>query len=144
MPISPEDPDYPHPTSTAVTTLMRANRRSDTKPEEALRAELHRRGARFRKDYLLRTSEVRVKVDIVFPRRRVAVFVDGCFWHGCPEHGRVPRANSHYWTKKLSGNVERDRRTTDALERDGWRVVRVWEHVPVESAAKAVLDVLDE
>ena len=83
-------------------------------------------------------------MDIVFPRRRVAVFVDGCFWHGCPQHGRLPRANSHYWTKKLSGNVERDQRTTAALERDGWRVVRVWEHVPVDTAARTVLDVLDE
>lgn len=85
-----------------------------------------------------------MKVDIVFPRQRVAVFVDGCFWHGCPEHGRVPKANSHYWSKKLNGNIQRDRRTTVALEGDGWRVIRVWEHVPADVAAETVLAALDK
>jgi DNA mismatch endonuclease (patch repair protein) len=142
VPIAPDDPRYPHPASAAVTTLMRANRRSGTKPEHLLRSELHRRGARFRKDYLIRAGEVRIKADIVFPRQRVAVFVDGCFWHGCPDHGHLPRSNTHYWTPKLARNAARDKRTTAALERDGWRVVRLWEHVPVADAAAAVLAVL--
>lgn len=118
---------------------MRANRRAGTKPEQALRSELHRRGARFRKDRLVRAGEVRVKVDIVFPRQRLAVFVDGCFWHGCPDHGHVPRSNSHYWTSKLARNAARDRLTTAALEEAGWRVLRLWEHTPAYEAADVVL-----
>jgi DNA mismatch endonuclease, patch repair protein len=139
VPITPDDPNYPHPTSEAVTTVMRANRRAETKPEQALRSDLHRRGARFRKDRLVRAGDVRVKVDIVFPRQRLAVFVDGCFWHSCPEHGHVPRSNSAYWTTKLSGNAARDRRATSALEKEGWRVLRFWEHTPSDIAAEAVL-----
>jgi DNA mismatch endonuclease (patch repair protein) len=138
VPITPDDPDYPHPTSEVVTRIMRANPRAGTKPEQLLRSELHGRGLRFRKDHLIRAGEVRVKADIVFPRRRVAVFVDGCFWHGCPEHGHVPKANAHYWTSKLARTSARDRRTTAALEDDGWRVVRIWEHVPIDEAAGAV------
>jgi DNA mismatch endonuclease, patch repair protein len=143
VPITPDDPNYPHPTSEAVTTLMRANRRAETKPEQSLRSELHRRGARFRKDRLVRAGEVRVKVDIVFPRQKVAVFVDGCFWHGCPDHGHVPRSNSTYWTSKLACNVARDRRTTAALEEEGWQVLRMWEHTPPNEAAEAVLAALN-
>jgi DNA mismatch endonuclease (patch repair protein) len=143
VPISPDHPDYPHPTSEAVTTLMRANRRADTKPEQALRSELHRRGLRFRKDRLVRVGELRVKVDIVFPRRRVAVFVDGCFWHGCPEHGHVPRANSAYWGLKLARNAARDQRTTESLRGAGWQVIRLWEHTPADDAAEIVLTALN-
>lgn len=131
--------EYPHPTSAAVTALMKGNRRSNTKPEVALRAALHRTGLRFRKDFLLRTTDgTRVKVDIVFTRARVAVFLDGCFWHGCPEHGRVPKANSGYWQPKLERNRDRDRRVTAALRNDGWAVIRVWEHEDTDAAVAKV------
>jgi len=89
---------------------MRANRRTDTKPEMALRRALHRQGYRFRKDYRLDLAGgTRVRPDIAFTARRVAVFVDGCFWHACPEHGTRPANNVWYWEPKLRRNVERDR-----------------------------------
>lgn len=136
--------DYPHPSSPAVTAAMKGNRRADTRPEVALRAALHARGLRFRKDYMLRTTEgARAKVDIVFTRARVAVFIDGCFWHGCPEHGNTPRVNSHYWGPKLARNRERDRRVTASLQRDGWTVIRAWEHEPLHATVDRVLAALD-
>ncbi|UGT51949.1 very short patch repair endonuclease [Nocardia asteroides] len=123
---------------------MRAIRRTDTKPEVELRSELHRLGYRFRKDFPIPVAGRRpVRPDIVFTARRVAVFVDGCFWHACPEHGRSPTTNEWYWTPKLRRNVERDREADTALSTAGWTVVRVWEHEPVTSALTAVVDKLD-
>ena len=75
---------------------------------------------------------------MVFPGTRVAVFLDGCFWHGCPEHTRPPRTNEEWWAAKLRGNVVRDRETDARLEAAGWRVVRVWEHEPADVAAARV------
>jgi DNA mismatch endonuclease (patch repair protein) len=118
---------------------MRANRRVDTKPELALRSALHRQGYRFRKDYRLDLAAgARVRPDIAFTARRVAVFVDGCFWHACPEHGRNPAVNEWYWAPKLRRTVERDRAADAALAAAGWRVVRIWEHVPLAEAMAAV------
>ena len=132
---------YPHPTSPAVTASMKANRRADTKPEVSVRSALHARGLRFRKDLLLRTKGgLRTKADIVFPRVRIAVFVDGCFWHGCPLHGSTPKSNSHYWGPKLKRNKERDATVNRALGLDGWQVIRVWEHEPVEEVVQKVAD----
>lgn len=135
---------YPYPSSTAVTAVMKGNRRTDTKPESQLRSELHRRGFRFRKDLPIDVGERRrPRPDIVFPRHRVAVFVDGCFWHRCPEHGRVPTGNnSEYWGQKLQRNQERDARDTQVLEQAGWTVLRVWEHVAVADAADRVSSAL--
>ena len=122
---------------------MRANRRTDTKPELALRRALHRQGYRFRKDYRLDLADgKRVRPDIAFTARRVAVFVDGCFWHACPEHGSKPATNVWYWEPKLRRNVERDRAADAALAAAGWNVVRVWEHEPLEAAVTAVLAAL--
>ncbi len=129
---------YPHPTSAAVSKRMRANPRRDTRPETALRAELHRLGLRFRKDLPLRLADRVVRPDVVFTRARLAVFLDGCFWHRCPEHGNVPRANGAYWGPKLDRNVARDRAVDDALAAAGWRVLRVWEHEDVADVAAAV------
>src|SRR2546425_4101584 len=118
---------------------MRANRRVDTKPELALRSALHREGYRFRKDYRLDLDAgARVRPDIAFTARRVAVFVDGCFWHACPDHGRNPAVNEWYWAPKLRRTVERDRAADAALAAAGWRVVRIWEHVPLADAVAAV------
>jgi DNA mismatch endonuclease (patch repair protein) len=119
---------------------MKANRRTDTKPELALRHALHRLGYRYRKDYRLDLeSGRRVRPDIAFTARKVAVFVDGCFWHACPEHGSKPRANEWYWGPKLIRNVERDRITDAALILAGWTVVRLWEHVPLNEAVATVV-----
>lgn len=122
---------------------MRAIKRTGTKPEEALRRALHRLGYRYRKDHRLDLSEgVRVRPDIVFTARKVVVFVDGCFWHACPEHGRQPTVNEWYWTPKLRRTMERDRAADAALTAAGWRVVRLWEHVPLEEAKAAVIAAL--
>lgn len=117
---------------------MQANRRTDTKPELALRSALHAAGLRFRKDLRLDLGSARVRPDIVFTRAKVAVFVDGCYWHCCPDHGTRPKTNADYWTPKLERNVERDREHDKALTEAGWKVVRVWEHVPVADAVETI------
>ncbi len=117
---------------------MRANRRSNTKPEVSLRSLLHREGLRFRKDHGIDAGSVRVRADIVFPRQRLAVFVDGCYWHRCPEHFLAPKRNQHYWLPKMQRNVDRDRAVDAALTRAGWTVLRIWEHVPLDEAADCV------
>lgn len=111
-----------------VRRSMLSNRRIDTKPERQLRSHLHRNGLRFRKDFLIRGEGVSVRADVVFPARKVAVFVDGCFWHQCPEHATMPRTNSDFWEPKLKRNVERDRQVNRALAEAGWTVIRCWEH----------------
>ena len=124
---------------------MKSNRRADTKPELALRRALHGQGYRYRKDYRLDLDDgVRVRPDIVFTARRIAVFVDGCFWHCCPEHGRQPAANTWYWEPKLRRNVERDRAADVALGRAGWTVIRLWEHESLEAAVAAVVQAVSE
>lgn len=130
---------YPQPRDEAATKVGKGNRRTDTKPEVALRSALHRRGLRFRKDYPIRVESRRpIRPDIVFTRARVAVFVDGCFWHGCPHHQVVPKSNPDYWIPKLRRNVERDRDADAALGAAGWLVVRIWEHEDVVDAAEMV------
>lgn len=119
---------------------MLGNRRSDTAPEVRLRSELHARGLRFFKDRYIRLAEVRTRPDIVFPVPRVAVYLDGCFWHCCPEHGVAPRTNASYWVPKLERNVRRDQRATAALTDAGWVVLRIWEHEPVDIAADKVVE----
>jgi DNA mismatch endonuclease (patch repair protein) len=94
-------------------------------------------GLRFRK-HQRPIESLRCNADVVFPRERIAVFVDGCFWHGCPEHGRAPRRNSNYWREKLDRNAARDRRNTKALADAGWVVLRYWEHEPVPVVADEV------
>ncbi|CAN5574839.1 very short patch repair endonuclease [soil metagenome] len=119
---------YPVPTSASISQVMRGNRKVDTSPEVRLRSALHRAGLRFRKARMIEVDGLRVRPDVVFPRQRVAIFVDGCFWHSCPQHGTWPRTNSAYWIPKLQRNVERDHLVNAALTAGGWSVVRVWEH----------------
>ncbi|MFC4083397.1 very short patch repair endonuclease [Amycolatopsis samaneae] len=133
---------YPSAANEGRSRNMRANKRTDTKPEVTLRKELHRLGYRYRKDLPIVLDGVRVRPDIVFPGRKVAVFVDGCFWHVCPEHGRQPTSNEWYWTPKLRRNMDRDQLVTSALEDAGWRVIRIWEHVPLLEAVSAVEDAI--
>jgi DNA mismatch endonuclease, patch repair protein len=134
---------YPRPLNEGRSRNMRANRRTGTKPEVALRSALHALGYRYRKDFRLDLPDgVRVRPDIVFTARKVAVFVDGCFWHVCPEHGREPTTNEWYWTPKLRRNMERDQVANAALTAAGWGVVRVWEHVPVPAAVGTIVDVV--
>ena len=100
--------EYPHPKNSHVSVRMRRNRKTESKPEIRLRAALHARGLRFRKNHLLRLPNRTVRPDIVFTRQKLAVFVDGCFWHRCPQHGTSLRFNSRYWQAKLYRNVDRD------------------------------------
>jgi DNA mismatch endonuclease (patch repair protein) len=121
---------------------MKGNRRVNTKPELAIRAALHARGLRYRKDYLIRAGSARVKPDLVFTRRRVAVFVDGCFWHSCPDHGTTPQVNTDYWGPKLARNQDRDQQVTESLTASGWRVIRLWEHVSASEAVDRIIAAL--
>jgi DNA mismatch endonuclease (patch repair protein) len=135
---------YPVPTSSGVTAVMRGNRRSNTRPELAVRSALHSRGYRYRVDHLIALEALRVRPDIVFTRQKIAIFLDGCFWHCCPEHGNRPRRNTRYWTAKLERNVARDKRVTSALIAAGWEVIRIWEHVPAPDAVAEIEAVLQQ
>lgn len=119
---------------------MRANRRRDTGPERQLRSLLHAAGLRFRVDLPIAIGGRRpLRPDIVFTRARLAIFVDGCFWHGCPEHGRRPKIqNGKYWGSKIARNIERDHEQAEALAGAGWTVLRFWEHDQPEAAAAEV------
>ena len=120
---------------------MQANRSRDTSPEMAIRRLLHAMGLRYRVD-VRPVKKVRRRADVVFGPARVAVFVDGCFWHCCPEHGSVPATNVDYWVPKLERNVERDEETNALLKKEGWRVIRIWEHQdPVASARRIAKEV---
>ena len=134
--------DYPFPSSSAVSAVMRANLSRDTEPERRLRAALHARGYRFRANLSIHAPGFRVRPDIVFTRHRVAIFVDGCFWHSCPTHGNSPRVNTGYWLPKLKRVIERDRRANSLLKKAGWMVMRFWEHLPAENVAERVASAL--
>lgn len=134
--MSSEDPPTPI-TSAQTSARMSRQARRDTAPELALRRELHRRGLRYRVDHPL-PGMSRRRADLLFPRARVAVFIDGCFWHSCPIHGTTPANNEAWWVQKLRRNVERDRETDAALESAGWTVLRFWEHTPIDAAAEQV------
>lgn len=108
--------------------------RSESAVERALRSELHRRGLRFRK-HLAPLPGVRCRPDVVFTRARVAVFVDGCFWHRCQAHCVMPKANAEWWQAKLEANVARDRRNDELLRAAGWSVERFWAHEAVDAMA---------
>lgn len=126
----------PLPASAAVSARFSRQASRDTGPELALRRELHRRGLRFRV-HRRPLPGLRREADIVFGPTRVAVFVMGCFWHGCPRHGTWPRNNAEWWRAKLERNQARDRETFASLRRAGWTPVLVWEHEsPVRAAAR--------
>jgi DNA mismatch endonuclease (patch repair protein) len=137
-------PPTPPASDELARRAMKGNRRSDTAPEIALRRLLHARGLRFRKDHAIVADGIRARADLVFTRRRVAVFVDGCFWHGCARHCRMPARNSAYWRAKIGRNRARDERVTAELTAHGWKVVRIWEHEPLDAAAQRVVAALSE
>jgi DNA mismatch endonuclease (patch repair protein) len=121
----------------ALSQKMSTLARRDTTPEVQLRRELHRRGLRFRVQIKVPGNNRRT-IDIAFTRVKLAVYVDGCFWHGCPEHHVRPQANSEWWRWKIERNQARDRDTDRVLEAAGWSVIRIWEHMPVLQAAERV------
>ena len=119
--------------------IMSAIRSKDTKPELTLRKALWSKGLRFRIQY---GNE---KIDIAFPSRKLAIFVDGCFWHGCPMHSHIPKSNREYWLPKLRKNKERDKAKGKRLRVDGWKVLRFWEHelINIEEVTDKILPVLN-
>lgn len=116
---------------------MTANRGRDTGPERAVRSAVHGLGLRYRVNTRPEPS-LRRTADLVFRRAKVAVFVDGCFWHSCPLHRTRPRANDRFWSTKLERTVARDLETTDALEAAGWLVLRFWEHEDPDEVAERI------
>ncbi|NOK32263.1 very short patch repair endonuclease [Corallococcus exercitus] len=128
--------ETPRSSSEAATKRMKAVRSRDTAPEKALRSALHRLGLRFRVNQPV--VGVRRKADVVFRKARVAVFIDGCFWHGCPLHASWPKANAEFWRTKIEANRTRDVKTDRDLIAAGWTPIRVWEHECVEAAATRV------
>ena len=102
-------------TELALATLFRQHKITGWRRQVALRFQVS-------------GFKLQVRPDFVFKRARLAVFVDGCFWHGCPRHGTRPKANAAFWRRKIAGNRARDRRVNRALQRAGWRVLRIWEH----------------
>lgn len=122
---------------------MQANRGRDTKPEMAVRRLIHANGLRYRVN-ARPEEDLRRTADIVFTRIKVAVFIDGCFWHGCPTHFTRPRANREFWERKIQHNIERDEETTTVLIQRGWKVLRFWEHEsPGDVADTITTTVLD-
>lgn len=125
------------PPTAAVRDRMRRAGRADTAPEVAIRRILFLDGLRYRKDHAP-LAGIRTRADIVFVGARVAVYVDGCFWHGCPEHATWPKNNAEFWRSKIETNRERDCRVTELLTAAGWLVIRVWEHESPASGAERV------
>ncbi|ASK34555.1 very short patch repair endonuclease [Alcanivorax sp. N3-2A] len=132
------------PTSSDTSRRMGRVRQKGTDAEMALRREMHRIGLRYRIDYQVLRKPRRI-ADVAFPGRKIAVFVDGCFWHGCPEHATWPKRNAEFWQQKIERNRRRDMDTNDRLRSIGWTVLRFWSHEsPIESAravAHAVAEV---
>ncbi|MEU9806795.1 very short patch repair endonuclease [Mycobacterium sp. NPDC050853] len=130
--------------SEATRASMQANRRRDTKPELAVRKLVHAAGLRYRIDFAPLSDRKRLRADLVFTRAHVAVFVDGCFWHGCPEHHTVARTNAEFWASKVIGNRDRDSRVTAMLTDAGWVVLRFWEHEDPTDVAARIAEVVRE
>jgi DNA mismatch endonuclease (patch repair protein) len=129
----------PRASSRLTAERMRRQARRDTAAELAIRTILHRQGLRYRVDMRVLPGMTR-RADVVFRRERIALFVDGCFWHGCPQHRTYPKSNADWWARKIQGNIDRDRDTDQQLQAAGWTVIRVWEHESPEKAAAIVME----
>lgn len=121
---------------------MRRQASKDTGVELAVRRLLHAAGMRYRVEYPV-PGLPRRRIDVAFPRAKVAVLIDGCFWHGCPQHATQPKGNADWWRHKLDRNMARDRETTEHLLAAGWTVLRFWEHMPAEEVAATVRAAVD-
>lgn len=125
-------------TSVGTRRSMVGNKARDTKPELAVRRLLHARGFRYRVN-ARPVAELRRTADILFTRQRIAIFIDGCYWHGCPRHYTAPRANGEFWANKVRRNQERDAETNALVEAAGWTVMRFWSHVPPLEVCEEVI-----
>ena len=125
-----------------VRRRMQRVRQKHTSAELALRRALHARGIRYRVQVPVLTHPRRI-ADIALTGLRVAVFVDGCFWHGCPLHATWPTDNAEFWRAKIVANQERDRDTDERLRAEGWKVIRTWAHEEPQIAARRIAKVLE-
>lgn len=119
--------------------VMVGNRSRDTKPELAVRKACHALGLRYRVD-ARPLPTLRRRADLVFPTERVAIFVDGCYWHGCPRHYVASKSNMDYWTEKIRRNKVRDAETDSALREAGWMPLRIWQHDDPTTAASMIAE----
>jgi len=131
----------PVPSSEAALHRMQAVKHRDTAPEKAIRSAIHKRGLRYRID-TKPIKELNRRADILFRKFKVAIFIDGCFWHGCPKHGTIANMNADFWKEKIRRNQERDLDTTNKLISAGWVVIRIWEHEDSENATEKILKVI--
>ncbi len=131
------------PSSPGVSARMSRQASKDTAVELAVRRLLHAAGLRYRVEYPV-PGLPRRRIDVAFPRAKVAVLIDGCFWHGCPQHATHPKANADWWRAKLERNMARDRETTEHLVAAGWAVLRFWEHEAPEDVAVRVAAAVQE
>ncbi|WP_184987610.1 very short patch repair endonuclease [Sphaerisporangium rubeum] len=129
----------PSPSSPGVSARMSKQRRRDTGPEVSIRKLLHASGLRYRVAWSIPGMKRR-SIDIAFTRAKVAIFVDGCFWHSCPEHATRPAVNDTWWSEKLAKNVARDMATNEHLKQAGWRVIRIWEHEDPSRAVERIVE----
>lgn len=130
------------PSSPGVSARMSRQASKDTGVELAVRRLLHASGMRYRVEYPV-PGMPRRRIDVAFTKTKVAVLIDGCFWHGCPEHATQPKANAEWWRTKLDRNMARDLETTEHLTAEGWTVLRFWEHTPAEKVAATVCAAVD-
>ncbi|MFF0313813.1 very short patch repair endonuclease [Micromonospora sp. NPDC005252] len=128
----------PTPPPSGATATMKANRSRDTKPELRIRRALFAQGLRYRVGLRVAMKGGSTRPDIIFTRKRVAVFVDGCYWHGCPHHCRMPSDPTGYWHQKIARNQIRDSLVTRSLETEGWSVIRIWEHTSIDDAVSII------
>jgi len=133
----------PRASSDVIRRRMETTKRRDTGPELQLRRLLHRAGLRYRVDQIA-LAGMRSRADVIFRSARVAVFVNGCFWHGCPRHATWPKANARWWKDKISANRARDLRVDQQLRAAGWAVVRVWEHDSPALCARRIISLIDK
>lgn len=134
----PQKFGIPKSRTRAVRNVMKANRGVDTKPELRLRSQIHKSGLRYAID-VRPESDINRRADLVFRSAKVAVFVHGCFWHGCPKHYTLPKSNKKFWAKKVLRNRERDQETKRLLRKRGWKVLVFWEHQSPEACGATVV-----
>lgn len=130
---------FQSPVPVATVNVMRANKGSGTQPEMAIRSMLHGLGYRYRVNFRVQAGHRKCRPDIVFTKAKLVVFIDGCFWHHCPQHGKVPKSNINFWQQKFERNRVRDQKDTEALTSHGWKVLRLWEHTGTAEAVQSII-----
>lgn len=137
------DRSCPKPSSEVASRRMKSVGQRDTAAELKVRRRVHAEGLRYRVDFPV-SRRPRRTADMVFTKAHIAVFIDGCFWHGCPEHGTTSKSNVRFWREKIEANQARDRDTNERLEAAGWEVMRFWEHEDPDVVANQIIEAVHE